>query len=224
MGKSFAKGLFYVLSVILVVWTASLTYSFVASVLPNAHWLVPVFALVVFDAGMIAWLVVFLDYARGTGQRAVALTLCIIDFLGVGLMVLAEIFLGGQTIVNPPENLGEYAVWGLGIWTVINVGGVIVFHLLHPETRKKMAIRSEMDAVFDEALGKLKTKRAGISGALSDELSEGLLTQLIAELASDADHDGTLDIFQRGAARPETRIAQPAASNNGEQPDPLQTR
>jgi len=224
MGKSFAKGLFYAVSAILVIWTASLTYSFVASVLPNAHWLVPVFALVVFDVGMIAWLVVFLDYARGAGQRAVALALCIIDFLGVGLMVLAEIFLGGQTIVNPPENLGEYAVWGLGIWTVINVGGVIVFHLLHPETRKKMAIRNEMDAVFNEALGKLKTKRASISGALSDELSEGMLTQLIAELASDTDHDGTLDIFQRGSARPETRIAQPVAGNNGGQPDPLQTR
>lgn len=185
MQKSIAKGLFYGVATILVIWTGSLTYLFVANALPQVHWLVPLFALVVFDVGMLAWLKVFLDYAEGSGQRAVSLTMCLFDFLGVGLMVLAEILLGGQTMVTAPENLGEYAIWGIAIWTVVNVGAVIAFHLLHPDARRKMALRTEMDHVFEESLKKLSTKRAAISGQLSDQLSERMLLQLVAELAAE---------------------------------------
>lgn len=184
MHKSIARGLFYGVATVLILWTASLTYSFVRTALPQVHWVVPMFALVIFDVGMLAWLKVFLDYAQGSGQRAVALIMTLIDFLGVGLMVLAEILLGGQTMVTAPENLGEYAVWGIAIWTVANVGAVIAFHLLHPEARRQMALRAEMDQVFDEALKKLGTKRAQVSGQLSDQLSDDMLMQLVAELAA----------------------------------------
>ncbi len=184
MHKSIAWGLFYGVATVLILWTASLTYTFVKTALPQVHWVVPLFALVVFDVGMLAWLKVFLDYAQGSGQRAVALIMCLVDFLGVGLMVLSEILWGGQTMVAAPENLGEYAIWGIAIWTVINVGAIIAFHLLEPGVRRTMALRTEMDLVFDEALKKLPTKRAAIGGQLSDQLSDGMLSQLVAELAA----------------------------------------
>ena len=98
MQKTIAKGLFYAVATILILWTGSLTYAFVATALPQAHWLVPLFALVVFDVGTLAWLKAYLDLAEGSGQRALALIMCIFDFLGVGLMVLAEILLGGQDL------------------------------------------------------------------------------------------------------------------------------
>jgi len=184
MHKSIARGLFYGVATVLILWTASLTYLFVANALPQVHWAVPLFALVAFDVGMLAWLKVFLDYAQGGGQRAVALVMCLFDFLGVGLMVLAEILLGGQTMVSAPENLGEYAIWGIAIWTVVNVGAVLTFHLLEPGARRTMALRSEMDLVFDEALKKLPAKRAEVSGQLSDQLSDDMLAQLVSELAA----------------------------------------
>ena len=184
MHKSIARGLFYGVATVLILWTASLTYTFVKTALPQVHWVVPLFALVVFDVGMLAWLKVFLDYAQGSGQRAVALIMCLVDFLGVGLMVLSEILLGGQTMVTAPENLGEYALWGIAIWTVVNVGAIIAFHLLEPGVRRTMALRTEMDLVFDEALKKLPTKRAAVSGQLSDQLSDGMLAQLVSELAT----------------------------------------
>lgn len=202
MHKTFAKGLFYAVAVILVLWTSSLTYSFVASVLPNSHWAMPLFALVVFDIGMIAWLKVYLDAAQGTGQRAVALGACIFDFIGVGLMALAELFLGGQTLVSAPERLGEFALWGIGVWTVANVGAVLAFHLLDPNARKSMALRTEMDAIFDESLAKLKTKRVSIGGKLSDQLADGMLMQLVAELSADVEQEGVPDELQERTAVP----------------------
>ena len=183
MHKTIAKGLFYGVATVLILWTASLTYSFVATALPQTHWLVPLFALVIFDVGMLAWLKVFLDYAQGSGQRALALILSLFDFIGVVLMVLAEILLGGQTMVAPPTNLGEYAIWGIAIWTVVNVGGVLIFHMLQPDARRKMVLQSEMDLVFDEALKKLSTRRVAIGGELSDRLADGMLAQLVAGLA-----------------------------------------
>lgn len=183
MHKTIARGLFYGVATVLILWTATLTYSFVATALPQTHWLVPLFALVIFDIGMLAWLKVFLDYAQGSGQRTLALVLSLFDFLGVGLMVLAEILLGGQTLVAPPANLGEYAIWGIAIWTVVNVGGVLIFGMLQPDARRKMVLQGEMGLVFDEALKKLSTRRAAIGGELSDRLADGLLAQLVAGLA-----------------------------------------
>lgn len=182
MGKSIAKGVFYLVAAIMLLWTASLTYQFVSGVLPNSFWLVPLFSLVVFDGGMIAWLVVFVNYAEGSGQRAVAIVATLFDFIGVGLMALAEIFLGGQTIAAAPAMLGEYAIWGVGIWTVANVGAVLTFHLLAPDTRQKMALQAEKDQVFTEALEKLTRKRAAISDRVSNEMADDMLGQLLDDL------------------------------------------
>ncbi len=215
MQKEIARGLFYAVATVLILWTGSLTYSFVGSVLPETHWAVPLFALVVFDVGMIAWLKVYIDYAEGSGQRAVAIATCLFDVVGVGMMVLAEIFLGGQTLTAAPENLGEYALWGIGVWTVVNVGAVVAFHLFDPEARKTMALRTEMDAVFDESLKKLKDKRAAVSGRLSDQLSDGMLAQLMAELAADDNRDGIPDRLQSNQATP-LPVA-PQAEANGHQ-------
>ncbi len=207
MHKSIAKGLFYGVATVLILWTGSLTYMFVANALPQVHWLVPLFALVVFDVGMLAWLKVFLDYAQGSGQRAVALIMCLVDFLGVGLMVLSEILLGGQTMVTAPENLGEYAIWGIALWTVANVGAVIAFHLLQPDARRKMALRSEMDMVFDEALKKLSTKRATASGHLSEQLADGMLSQLVAELAATETVPAALPASHQASAKPPMSVS-----------------
>ncbi len=202
MHKTIARGLFYGVATVLILWTASLTYSFVATALPQTHWLVPLFALVIFDIGMLAWLKVFLDYAQGSGQRALALILSLFDFLGVGLMVLAEILLGGQTMVAPPDNLGEYAVWGIAIWTVVNVGGVLIFHMLQPDARRKMVLQSEMDMVFDEALKKLSTRRVAIGGELSDRLADGMLAQLVAGLALEGNRPALEPALPPAEAKP----------------------
>lgn len=196
MGTTIAKFLFYIVAVILLGWTATLTYSFVAAALPGMAWYVPLLALVVFDAGMIAWMYVFLQYAEGSGQRAVSILLCVFDFIGVSLMVIAEILLGGQTWAVPPESLGEMAVWGIGVWTIVNVAGVIAFHLLSPEARKLMALQSEKDAIMETALEMVTKQRVATGAAIASDISRGMYDQLKAELLGDANQDGIPDLLQ----------------------------
>lgn len=184
--KSVARFVFYAVALILFAWTASLTYTFVAAALPQMPWFVPIFSLVVFDIGMLAWMLVFLNYSEGPGQRAIAIMTCLFDMIGVALMVIAEILLGGQQLATAPAQLGEYAIWGVGLWTVGNIVSVVLFHLLSPEARKAMALQAEKDEVFTASLEALKKRRVANSARLADGLSESMYRELEADLFADA--------------------------------------
>ena len=129
-------------------------------------------------------------------QRAVAIFACVFDFVGVGIMAIAEIFLGGQTLVAPPENIGEYAIWAVALWTVINVGAVLAFHLSAPEARRAMAMQAEMDAITDGAFEQLKQLRTQNSQQLAHDLGGRMYGELLARLTADNDRDGTPDVMQ----------------------------
>ena len=224
LNRTVAKIVFYLVAVTLFTWTASLTVSFLQSVLPNSFWLVPILGLVVFDGGLIAWMFVFLAHAEGAIQRATALLLTIVNLIGVGLMVVAEILLDGQQWVAAPESLGTVAVWAIGIWTIINVAGVVLFHLGDNQARKEMAIQSEKDAIFEAALSDLKTRRVVMQRALSQEIGAAMMDEIIADIRADRDGDGRLDIMQRGKQTgqntySDTTVIPLAKQEQGERPN-----
>lgn len=213
ISKFAAKLIFYLVALVTLFWTASLTVSFISTALPNSHFLVPYLALIVFDVGMIAWLYVFLRYAQGTIQRGTALIACAVDFVGVALMVMAEIMLGGQTLVAAPEGLGTAAIWGIGIWTVLNVAAILVFHIGDPEAQKQMSIQNEKDAIWKGALDQLGSLRQKHSAALTAELSGRMYQDMLDELLIDANNNGRPDILEGNsqAALPAQSPPPPAA-------------
>ena len=222
LNRTIAKYLFYAVAIVLFTWTASLTVSFLQSVMPNSFWAVPYLGLVIFDGGLIAWMFVFLSHAEGAIQRATALILTVINLLGVGLMVVAEILLDGQTLTAAPESLGTVAVWAVGVWTIINVAGVVLFHIGDNNARREMALQSEKDAVFEGALDALKNRRITAQAALSDELSAAMFAELLADIRADNNRDGVPDIMQRGAqSGPRTVTHEDVAAYIADNPDLL---
>lgn len=217
MNRTLSKFLFYAVAIVLLMWTSSLTYSFLSMALPNTFWAVPLLGLVVFDVGMVSWLFVFLGHAEGNIQRAVAIALTMFNFVGVGLMVLAEILLDGQQLVEAPEMLGTAAIWGIGIWTVANVLGVLVFHLGDPNARREMAMQAERDEIFEAALGDLKNRRIGMQKTLSEEMGAAMMAELVSQLRADSDRNGIADILETGkqntSSTPPTR--EPSANGVG---------
>lgn len=182
MNKTIAKFIFYAVAAVLFTWTSSLTYSFLSIALPGSYFLVPLLGLVVFDVGMVAWLIVFLFHAEGSIQRATALGLTLINFVGVGLMTLSEILLDGQQLAEAPELLGTAAIWGVAVWTIINVGGVLVFHLGDNEARRQMAYQSQKDQIFEAALGDLELRRIDMQQQLAREMGAAMMNELVADL------------------------------------------
>ena len=171
MMKLISKILFYMVAAVLVLWTASLTYAFISTALPNQP-VTRYFALVVFDVGMVSWLMIFMFGAEGIAQRGIAFLLSLFDLVGVGMMVYAEIFLGGQTLTAVSGNIGLYALYAVVIWTIINLVGVWAYHYTEPENLKRMKIRGTQDKLLQKSLDKLERKMDAMSDAVSDELSD----------------------------------------------------
>ncbi len=192
---------FGLISVVILLWTGYLTTSFLSMVLPASFWIVPYLGLVVFDGGMIGWMFVYLYLAEGSMQRSIALGLTVFNLIGVGLMTVAEIVLGGQTLAEVPAMLGTVAIWAVGIWTFVNVAGIVAFHLSSPDARIAAAIQEEKDAVVDEALTDLSNRRHDNAKLLSAQLGGGMFKTLVSELGADLDGDGLPDLAERPSKR-----------------------
>ena len=192
---------FGLISVVIFLWTAYLTTSFLSMVLPSSFWVVPYLGLVVFDGGMIGWMFVYLYLAEGSMQRSIALGLTVFNLIGVGLMTIAEIVLGGQTLTEVPAMLGTVAIWAVGIWTFVNVAGIVAFHLSSPDARIAAAIQEEKDAVVEEALTDLSNRRHENAKLLSSQLGGGMFKTLVSELGADVDGDGLPDVAERPSNR-----------------------
>ena len=192
-----SKIVFGLISAVILTWTAYLTTSFLSMVLPASFWIVPYLGLVVFDGGMIGWLTVYLYMAEGAMQRAIALGLTLFNLLGVGLMTIAEIVLGGQTLTAAPEMLGTVAIWAVGIWTFVNVAGIIAFHLSSPDARIAAAIQDEKDAVVEDALTDMRNRRGENAKALGAFMGGGMFKTLVSEIGADVDGDGLPDLWEK---------------------------
>lgn len=219
-----SKVVFGLISVVILIWTASLTVSFMQGVLPGAFWAVPYLSLVVFDGGMVGWLIVYLYNAEGSLQRTIALGMTVFNLLGVGLMTIAEIVLGGQALTAAPEMLGTAAIWGVGVWTFVNVAAIVGYHLSSPDARIAAAIQEEKDAVIDEAMIDLRNRRQENAARLSRQIGGGMYAALVSELGVDHDGDGLPDIAERPGNRGKVNEVQymaeavPVAHGNGSGP------
>ena len=214
---------FGLISVVILLWTGYLTTSFLSMVLPVSFWVVPYLGLVVFDGGMIGWMFVYLHLAEGSMQRAIALGLTVFNLIGVGLMTIAEIVLGGQTLAAVPDMLGTVAIWAVGIWTFVNVAGIVAFHLSSPDARIAAAIQEEKDAVVNEALTDLSNRRTDNAKLLAAQLGSGMFKTLVNELGADMDGDGLPDIAERPSNRGKVAAVEAlTAGVNGDGPHPTQ--
>lgn len=201
MKRTGSKIVFGLISAVILLWTASLTTSFLSSVLPASFWAVPYLGLVVFDGGMIGWMIVYLYNAEGSMQRSIAMGMTVFNLIGVGLMTVAEIVLGGQTLTGAPAMLGTFAIWGIGIWTFVNVAAIIGYHLSSPDARIAAAIQDEKDALVSEALADMRNRRQANAARLSRAMGAGMYQTLLSELGTDADGDGMADIYERPSRR-----------------------
>lgn len=134
-------------------------------------------------------------------QRAIALGLTVFNLIGVGLMTIAEIVLGGQTFAAVPDMLGTVAIWAVGIWTFVNVAGIVAFHLSSPDARIAAAIQEEKDAVVEEALTDLSNRRHDNAKLLSGQMGAGMFRTLVSELGADMDGDGLPDVWEKRVNR-----------------------
>lgn len=173
---SASRVIFYGLAIALLFWTSTMTLAFVGAALPNLA-AAKYFALAIFDVGAVSWLLIFLFAAQGIPQRATALMLAVIDLLGIGLMVFAELFTGGQTITAIPADIGRIALWGIGFWTLINLVGVFAYHITDPDTMQDIARKNAADKITAKSLKLLDSQ----TDEIADEVAGIMAGRMVRE-------------------------------------------
>lgn len=179
--KWIARAGFYIFLVAVVIWTASNTVGLIRRVLPGDD-ITPWFGLFLFDGGTIIWLLVFLYYGEGIGQRAVAIGMFALDAVGVVLAVLSELYLGGQQYADIPTWLGTAVIWIIGIQTAMNMGAGYIFHLLDPATREQIEVQTMRDEVKEMALRLGMENVRGIAVPVAKELSRSVRRDVLVAL------------------------------------------
>jgi hypothetical protein len=99
----------------------------------------------------------------------------------------------------------------VGIWTFVNVAGIVAFHLSSPDARIAAAIQEEKDAVTEDALTDLRNRRTDHAKLLSAQLGAGMFKTLVSELGADVDGDGLPDVAERPSNRGKANAGPDAA-------------
>jgi hypothetical protein len=132
-------------------FTIKLTYDTMAILFPSdsvLRWV----SIALYDGGVIAWLTTYIARAKGTPQRGIALLMTGLDFLGVVAMVIAGIYLSGQTLADVPPWVGSTVVNVTIIAATLNAGAIYYFHAHDPATMEEIQAQELEDTLNEEAL------------------------------------------------------------------------
>jgi hypothetical protein len=126
--------------------SASMTFDVIGMILPGntfMQWL----SITFYDFGALVWFLMYVAKARGTRQRASSLFIFVIDLLGAGFMIYADLNLGGQVITTPPAWLSRYLI---NITTAVmfaNLAAAYYFHMTSPEDLAAAADQDSDDEI-----------------------------------------------------------------------------
>lgn len=132
-------------------YTIKLTYDVMVTLFPNDPILRYV-AIALYDGGVIAWLLTYIARAKGTPQRGISLLMTVLDFLGVVAMVIAGIYMGGQTLANIPAWVGGLIVVTTIIASTVNAGAIYYYHAHEPDVMEQIQAQELEDSLSEEAL------------------------------------------------------------------------
>jgi hypothetical protein len=178
--KWIARVLFYAVSIGLLVYAATRSLDFIQSTMPADQKLVGYLGLLATSGGSIAWLAVFLFYAQGTPQKGLSMLMTIIDLLGeFALMSFDTLYRSGESGMTAALSADEVrmVIIGLSILIALNIGATFAFHLIDPETSKRMREESARDTLDDEVLKEIERR--------APQLASQMVPNIVAQWEDD---------------------------------------
>ena len=172
--KWIARVMFYAVAVGLFVYAASRSLDFITSTLPASQKAVGYLGLLATSGGAIAWLAVFLFYAQGTAQKGLSVLFVVVDLLGeFALFTFDTLYRSGESGMIATLSADEIrlVILGLSALIALNIGGTIAFHILDPETSKRMREESARDVLDDEVLKVIETRAPQIANQIAPQIA-----------------------------------------------------
>ena len=152
----------------LLLYTGYRSYDFVSMTFPDLQQKILAFAaLLALDGGIIAWAIAFMMGCRGNGQRQLTMVMTVVDFIGAFLMFTIDtLYRAAES--NMSVALSQDTVYisliAMSIIIAMNVGATVMFHMIDPERRLKMAKQQTEDQIEEMSI-ELLAKNAPVIAA-----------------------------------------------------------
>lgn len=172
--KGISKVLFYAISLALLVYAAARSLEFVTATLPADQQIVGYLALAATSGGAVAWLLVFMYSAQGTGQKVIAGLMTGIDLLGEFALFTFETLRSsgqaGMIEALAPEEV-QMVILGLSALIAVNILATFAYHLVDPEHAREMREAAVKDDLENKALKLIEKQGEQLAGDLAPQLA-----------------------------------------------------
>lgn len=184
MNKSLGNLLVTGLGIALLVYSAARSLDFISVTLPPDKQVLAWFGLAALDGGLVFWLLNYMFGAKGGGQRAIALIMVVVDFLGaVAMFTLDTLYRSGEAGLTVAMSPGEIrtAVLGLSMVIAVNVGAVVFHHIADPAVQKNMAQEAANDEIEQQAIEAIQESAPLLAAQLAPKLANDWLEKTRAK-------------------------------------------
>jgi hypothetical protein len=212
MKRSLSTYLLTALGLLLLVYSAVRSWDFISMTLPAGQQILAAFALFGIEGGLMFWLLFFLHGAAGAAQRAVALVMMVVDFLASGAMFTADtLFRSGQAgLVTELDQQAMFGIIvGLSLVLLVNIGAVILSHVLDPAATKAAAVQEGQAEIDNLVIEQIRQVAPRVAAELAPEIAADWAARTAAT------YRGSL---ARLAAHPATKAAHPLPAAIAEEP------
>lgn len=189
----------------LMIYSASRTVNLLQMTLPEGQKDLAFLALLAFDGGVVAWLLVFMFGASGGAQRAIAGLLTVVSLIGVVVGFGADQVLGAQLggVVRAsdiPPGFGLTVVLATVGIIAAHIAATVFFHLLSPGNRRRMQEEGFNDRIEQAAMHKSEEAIEHLAADLSERITAARMARLTAVFESRIVEDEARDVKRLSAA------------------------
>lgn len=182
--KVMAGGAFYLLVGGLLFYAASRTLHFVQNVMANSTW--GYLFLLATGGGALIWLFVYLSFADGAKQRALAFVMGLVDLIGEMALVYADtIFVGDQAglVKMSEDEMETFVIVSVAI-VGVNIFAGYLFKLFDTTAEQEQQARDLVDHVTAETMKQLNTPnaKAQMVSELAPILAESIKAKVSHEI------------------------------------------
>lgn len=217
--RKYAGWITIVLGGVLLVYSASRSFNFLAMTLPEDKVMLAYVGLAALDGGIVAWLLAYLYASKSTLQRGIAMGLIVLDFLGaVMTFVMDTLYESGEVglIGSMPESDIKTAVLLVSLVIAINIGAVVMHHMTDPERLKVQALEDVQAQVEDEVLSILKDQASVMAKELAPRKVAAMMQQTRAEFTGSTNRILAKAKALEKDAVPVEEVMLPAPKRNGQ--------
>lgn len=207
MGKKLGSILVLIVGAGLMLYSMARTFHLLSATLPAGQEILAAVALLGFDLGLVAWLIVFLKGAEGGLQRSIAALMIVIDLIAVVAGFLGDTLLvSGQSglLAALDASSRQTIVLVTAMAIAANIAAVVFYHMASPENLRRMAEESARDKIQNQSLQAISQQANLLAEQLAPIIAADWVRQMQAEFT--APLTGETQRKQLPAAKPDEKV------------------